>query len=188
MTWPEHLPLAVRLAVVVVAGLAAFLLSRTMGAYGAVMRARADGKGIVALELTRTAAKARDLVGRWGPEGVAAARASLRVDFGFVLSYVVLGVAFAATVARHAQARGWHGAATGVRWAMAGFVVAGACDAIENVLLFRVLDGGWGAQPAAFAFAAVKWVTVLPAAAASLLVAAAFVTPWWRVSGSRATP
>ena len=188
MTWPEHLPLVVRLAVIVVAGLAAFLLSRTMGAYGAVLRARADGKGIVALELTRTAAKARDLVGRWGPEGVAAARRSLRADFGFVLSYVVLGVAFAATVARHAQARGWDGAATGARWAMVGFIVAGACDAVENVVLFRVLDGDFGAQPLACAFAVVKWLTGPLAALASVVVALAFLTPWWRVSGSRATP
>lgn len=107
-----------------------------------VMR-RANGRGIVALEVARGPAKARDIVTTWGDDGVAAARESVRLDWAFIPSYVLLGASVAALLDAPVAA--------------GAMVVAGACDLVENVGLGRVLDGRYESQWLTFGASATKW-------------------------------
>ncbi|MCV7415686.1 hypothetical protein [Mycolicibacterium litorale] len=94
------------------------------------MRA-AGGPGIVAFELAGTAAKAEDIMGRWGPTGLRAARQSMWLDFGYMTSY---GILLALLVDRRRRGRGHP------QWLPALAAGAVAADAVEGVALLRVLD------------------------------------------------
>ena len=107
-----------------------------------VMR-RANGRGIVALEVARGPAKAREIVTTWGDDGVEAARESVRLDWAFIPSYVTLGASIALL--------------SGAPVAAGAIVVAGVCDLAENVGLGRVLDGRYDAQWLTFSASVTKW-------------------------------
>jgi hypothetical protein len=115
------------------------------------------GHGIVALELARGPQRARAIVDDWGAEGVAAARRSIRLDWAFVPSYVLLGASL--------------GLALDAPVAAGAVVVAGGCDVVENLAMLRVLDGRYDAQWAAFGAATTKWALL-----AAALVLALFRT------------
>jgi hypothetical protein len=91
----------------------------------------AGGPGIIAFELAGTAAKAEDIMGRWGESGRRAARQSMWLDFGYMASY---GVLLALLVDRRRRARGHP------RWLPALAAGAVTADAVEGVALLRVLD------------------------------------------------
>lgn len=106
--------------------------------YSAVMlrldnRMRATGgPGIIPLELAGSAAKAEEILVRWGEAGQRAARQSMWLDFGYMSSYgALLGL-----LIEHRRRRRGHPA-----WlpALAASAVVG--DAVEGVALIRVLDG-----------------------------------------------
>jgi hypothetical protein len=91
----------------------------------------AGGPGIIPFELAGTAAKAEDIMGRWGEVGRRAARQSMWLDFGYMTSY---GILLALLVDRRRRRRG-HSARLP---ALAAGAVA--ADAVEGVALLRVLD------------------------------------------------
>jgi hypothetical protein len=89
------------------------------------------GPGIIPFELAGTAAKAEDIMNRWGEAGQQAARQSMWLDFGYMTSY---GILLGLLIDRRRRRRG-HPA-----WlpALAAGAVTG--DAIEGVTLLGVLD------------------------------------------------
>lgn len=93
---------------------------------------RTGGPGIITFELAGSASRAEDMMHAWGPQGQRAARLSLWLDFGYMLSY---GTLTAALLDRARRQRG-HPA---VLPALAVGAVAG--DAIEGVSLLNVLNG-----------------------------------------------
>jgi hypothetical protein len=100
------------------------------------MRA-AGGTGIIPFELAGPERSARTLQ-RWGPEGRRAARASLILDFPYLVAYTTLGVRLTRRARDVLGARskrlGWLGrAVAGIQ------IAAGACDAIENAALLGVV-------------------------------------------------
>src|SRR5262249_34309475 len=108
------------------------------GGHGVLKKA---GASIVALELARTPARAREVLDIWARAGVSAvARHSLYWDFGFIASYVLFGTLLAAGLAVEATPAGQ--ILAGV--ASIGVVVAGLCDVGENLALLAVLRGAVG--------------------------------------------
>lgn len=93
---------------------------------------RTGGPGIITFELAGSASRAEDMMHAWGPQGQLAARLSLWLDFGYMLSY---GALIAALIDRARRRRG-HPA---VLPALAVGAVAG--DAIEGISLLNVLNG-----------------------------------------------
>lgn len=89
------------------------------------------GPGIIPFELAGTAAAAEEIMARWGSEGRRAARLSLVLDFGYMLTYGVLtGLLLDRTARRSGRCR----------FAAALVVPAVLSDAIEGVSLLRVLN------------------------------------------------
>lgn len=115
---------------IAVAGAAFVGYSTVMLRLDARMHA-AGGPGIIPFELAGTAAKAEDIMSRWGQTGRRAARQSMWLDFGYMSTY---GILLALLVERRRRSRD-HPA-----WLPA--VAAGpvAADAVEGIALLRVLD------------------------------------------------
>ncbi|HEU4702201.1 MAG TPA: hypothetical protein VFS37_06925 [Conexibacter sp.] len=120
----------------------------------------AGGPGIVGYELARSSERAAEILAEWGSEGQDAARASLWLDFAYLVAYGAL-LWLALRALRDALARraldGFARFGERIAWLP---LVAAACDAVEDVLLLLVLDGRGGAAAPAFAaaFASVKFV------------------------------
>lgn len=93
---------------------------------------RTGGPGIIAFELAGTASRAEAMMASWGPAGQRAARLSLWLDFGYMLTY---GALIAELLDRTRRRRG-HPA---VLPAVAIGAVAG--DAVEGISLLKVLNG-----------------------------------------------
>jgi hypothetical protein len=93
---------------------------------------RTGGPGIIPFELAGSASRAEDMMQAWGPEGQRAARLSLWLDFGYMLSY---GALTAALLDRARRQRGHPAVLT----ALAVGAVAG--DAVEGISLLDVLNG-----------------------------------------------
>ena len=90
------------------------------------------GPGIIEFELAGTADRAERMMGLWGSRGRLLAHRSLRLDFGYMLSY---GFLLALVLDRARRPLGHRPTAS---WAAA---VAVAGDAVEGVSLLRVLRG-----------------------------------------------
>ncbi|AXK77477.1 MULTISPECIES: hypothetical protein [Mycobacteriaceae] len=106
-------------------------LERTLHATG--------GPGIIAFELAGSQDRATSIMKSWGPKGIAAARASLWLDFGYMATYGM----FAALLAERADRR-FGRRRSGVTlfpWAQIACAVAVAADAREGVALLNVLRG-----------------------------------------------
>jgi hypothetical protein len=91
----------------------------------------AGGPGIIAFELAGDEHCANSIIESWGPKGVAAARTSLWLDFGYMSTYG----AFAALLAEGADRR-FGRRRSGVRplpWAQVACAAAVAADAREGV-------------------------------------------------------
>jgi hypothetical protein len=100
--------------------------------------------GIVGYEFAWTPARALEMFRAWGEPGRQVARESLWIDFGFMPAYALLAAGLALNAARQAES----GRARRLgRWAAALPFGAWALDALENVMLLRVL--GSPAQPPA---------------------------------------
>jgi hypothetical protein len=89
------------------------------------------GPGIIPFELAGSAARAEDIMARWGSDGQRAARLSTWLDFGYMATY---GTLTALLVDRARRRRG-HPATLP---AIAAVAVAG--DAVEGVSLLKVLN------------------------------------------------
>ncbi|GBE67646.1 hypothetical protein MFM001_41080 [Mycobacterium sp. MFM001] len=107
------------------------------GVYTTVMllverRMRASGgPGIIPFELAGSAARAEDIMARWGSDGQRAARLSLWLDFGYMATYGTLTGLLVDRVRRR------HGDPAALP---AAVFVAVAADAAEGVSLLKVLD------------------------------------------------
>lgn len=136
------------------------------------------GPGIVGFELARTAHHARDILDEWGPDGRAAARASLWVDFAYLAAYGAFWALAVAALRDAAGRRGWGRLARAGRLAVFAPLGAAAFDALEDVnLLLAVGRHGLSvAAPLAASFAVLKFVLlgVTIAYAAVVLVRLAF--------------
>jgi hypothetical protein len=103
-----------------------------------------DGPGIVGFELAGTEEDAGEILADWGEEGRDAARASLWIDYIYIVAYSIFGVLAIAATRDLAGRRGW------MRMAAIGSAIvlfpaaAGAFDAIEDVGLLLALDGHGG--------------------------------------------
>jgi hypothetical protein len=118
------------------------------------------GPGIVPFELAGSAERANEILGQWGEDGRAAARASLWLDFPFLLAYSAFLSLAALAVRDIARRRGWDRLARpGTAVAVLPWV-AGACDAVEDVCLLLVLGGHGGSVAPAVAtgFAIAKFI------------------------------
>jgi hypothetical protein len=109
----------------------------------------AGGTGIIPFELAGPKRSA-EILGRWGPEGQRAARASLILDFPYLLAYTTLGVRL---TGRARDALGSRSKRLGrLGPAVAAIqIAAGVCDAIENAALLGVVARGGDAKLAALA-------------------------------------
>jgi hypothetical protein len=129
-------------------------LAIAMVAIGAVLLALdarmrdAGGPGIVGFELAGTQGRAAEILADWGGEGTDAAKASLWLDYAYIVAYGTFLVLAAAATRDLAERRGW------TRMASLGFAVipfaagAAAFDAIEDVgLLLAVNQHGGDAAP-----------------------------------------
>jgi hypothetical protein len=129
---------ALILLAIIAAALGAFLLAIDPST-------KADGNPtIVDFEFAGSEQKAAEIVSDWGDEGQDAARASLWIDYAYLLAYGAFFVLAAAATRDLATSRGWRRmAAFGV--AAPALAAAGAAfDAIEDVGLLLALDGHGG--------------------------------------------
>ncbi|HEY7054075.1 MAG TPA: hypothetical protein VH496_18365 [Mycobacterium sp.] len=94
-------------------------------------RLKTRGSGIIAFELAGTAERAEHIMAAWGHDGRRDARASLRLDFGYMLTY---GILLALLVDR---ARRRHAHSAALPWLA---VPAVAADAVEGIALLKVLQ------------------------------------------------
>ena len=102
---------------------------------------RTGGPGIIAFELAGPEGGPK-ILERWGAEGQRAARASLVLDFPFLVAYTTLGVQLTARAGDVFARRGPRALAALTPAVQAVQVAAGACDAIENSALLGVVASG----------------------------------------------
>ncbi len=177
LTWQELLLL---LATMVVLLVLAFL-------YMPALESGLDRRGILALELAWSPARAQEIVDGWRTDKLLGqARKGAYVDFAFIVFYALAGVLLVLLLARAAADSDAVSAATAADLASYGaraIVLAGALDAVENVFLLRLLRaervGRLAVVVSALAtakfLAATVTVGVVVILAAALLAAA---TPW----------
>lgn len=123
---------------------------------------QATGPSIVGLELAGSEARAAEIMAEWGAHGLDLARASLWLDFGFMLSYGAF-LALAAVATRDfAREKGLRAMAAAGAVAPLLAVAAVLFDAVEDVIWLLVLDGRGGAAgpPLATACACLKFLSI----------------------------
>jgi hypothetical protein len=92
---------------------------------------RSGGPGIIPFELAGSRTRAEAIMARWGPDGRRAARTSLWLDFGYMLTY---GASTALLLERVRRIRNHPAVIPAV------VIPAVAADAIEGVSLLKVLQ------------------------------------------------
>ena len=113
------------------------------------------GPGIIPFELAGPD-RSKEILSKWGAEGQRAARASLLLDFPYLIAYTALGVQL---IGRAREAFGERDASTleAVGPLVAAVqVAAGACDAVENAALLGVVARGGDARLASVARSAAR--------------------------------
>jgi hypothetical protein len=104
----------------------------------------AGGPGIVGFEFAGSEERAAEILADWGEEGEEAARASLWVDYPYILAYAGFLTLAAIATRDLAASRGWRRMAAAGVAAIPMAAAAGAFDAIEDVGLLLALDGQGG--------------------------------------------
>lgn len=109
---------------------------------------RTGGKGIIAFELAGSK-RSREILRAWGVEGRRAARRSLLLDYPFLIAYTTLNIRLTRRAAEAAPR-------TRVLMQLGPLiaslqVLAGACDAIENAALLKIVSRGPDADLATLA-------------------------------------
>jgi hypothetical protein len=130
----------------------------------------AGGPGIVGFELAGTQDRAAEILADWGSEGIDAAKASLWIDYAYIVAYGTFLVLAAWATRDLAVERGWRRMAA---WGLAviPFAAAGAAfDAIEDVgLLLAVNQHGGDLAPRLAQVCAVLKFTLIAVTVAYLL-------------------
>ncbi len=109
---------------------------------------RTGGPGIIPFELAGTHERANQILSAWGPDGRAAARTSLLLDYPYLVTYAGLQAALCDVASETLRQRGQRRLAeagkaiSGLQWG------AGMFDALENAALLGVLAGRRGRLPA----------------------------------------
>jgi hypothetical protein len=113
------------------------------------------GPGIIPFELAGPKRSA-EILERWGADGRRAARASLLLDFPYLVAYTWLNVVLTGRARDALPGEGATALRRAAPLALSLLVVAGACDAIENAALLRVIARGGDARQAEIAQAAAR--------------------------------
>jgi hypothetical protein len=114
-------------------------------------RQGAGTPSILDFEFAASHARAAQIISEWGPKGRNAARLSLILDYGYMLSYGLFFALAGFAIRDTARAHGWQ------RFAAVGVVVpffaltAATFDASENVALLLTLAGNGGSFAPLFA-------------------------------------
>lgn len=109
------------------------------------------GPTILAFEFAGSRARAAQIMAEWGSKGRSAARLSLLLDYGYMLSYGLFFALAGFAVRDSARAGGWRRLAA-VGAVVPFFALAAACfDASENVALLLTLVGHGGSFAPQFA-------------------------------------
>lgn len=120
------------------------------------------GPTILAFEFAGSRSHAAQIMSEWGARGRSAARLSLIIDYGYMVSYGLFFALAGFAVRDTARARGWRRlAAVGV--VVPFFALAAAMfDASENVALLLTLagDGDSFAPPFAAVCSAIKFTLI----------------------------
>jgi hypothetical protein len=104
----------------------------------------AGGPGIVDFEVAGSEHRAAEILAEWGEEGVDAAKASLWIDYAYILAYGTFLVLAAAATRDLARRRGWSRMASLGAAAIAFAAGGAAFDAIEDVGLLLAVNGNGG--------------------------------------------
>jgi hypothetical protein len=130
----------------------------------------AGGPGIVGFELAGTEDRAAEILADWGERGTDAAKASLWIDYAYILAYGTFFVLASLATRDLAERRGWSRmAALGVAMPACG-AAAAAFDAIEDVgLLLAVNQHGGALAPRLGQVCAIAKFTLSAATIAYLL-------------------
>jgi hypothetical protein len=130
----------------------------------------AGGPGIVGFELAGTQDRAAEILADWGSVGIDAAKASLWIDYAYIVAYGTFLVLAAWATRDLAVERGWRRMAA---WGLAviPFAAAGAAfDAIEDVgLLLAVNQHGGDLAPRLAQVCAIFKFTLIAVTIAYLL-------------------
>ena len=102
------------------------------------------GPGIVGFELAGSEERAAEILGEWGEEGEDAARASLWIDYAYILSYGAFLTLAAIATRELALRSGWRRMASAGRAAIPLAAAGASFDAIEDVGLLLALGGHGG--------------------------------------------
>ena len=104
------------------------------------------GPGIVGFEVAGTQDRAAEILADWGSEGIDAAKASLWIDYAYIVAYGTFLVLASLATREAALERGWRRMAV---WGLAGApfaAAAAAFDAIEDVGLLLAVNQRGGAM------------------------------------------
>jgi hypothetical protein len=100
----------------------------------------AGGPGIVGFELAGSEDRATEILSDWGDEGTDAAKASLWIDYAYIVAYGTFLVLASWGTRDLAQNRGWHRMAAFGTAVIPFAAAAAAFDAIEDVGLLLAVD------------------------------------------------
>jgi hypothetical protein len=123
--------------------IASAVASLVIGAVLLVLDARmmdAGGPGIIGFELAGTQDRAAEILADWGQRGTDAAKASLWLDYAYIVAYGTFLVLAASATRDLAERRGWDRMAT---FGLAAIPIAAgvaAFDAIEDVALLLAVN------------------------------------------------
>jgi hypothetical protein len=136
--------------------------SIAIGAVLIVLDARmmdAGGPGIIGFEFAGSEERAAEILADWGEDGTDAAKASLWLDFAYILAYGTFLVLAAWATRDLAESRGWRRLAAFGTAVIPFAAAAAAFDAIEDVGLLLAVDrqGGDLAPRLAQICAAIKF-------------------------------
>jgi hypothetical protein len=123
--------------------IASAVASIAIGAVLIVLDARmmdTGGPGIVGFEFAGSEERAAEILADWGEDGTDAAKASLWLDFAYILAYGTFLVLAAWATRDLAESRGWRRMAAFGTAVIPFAAAAGAFDAIEDVGLLLAVD------------------------------------------------
>jgi hypothetical protein len=128
--------------------IASAIASLAIGAVLVVLDSRmmdAGGPGIIGFELAGSEDRATEILADWGDEGIDAAKASLWIDYAYIVAYGTFLVLAAWATRDLSRARGWARMAAVGTAVMPLAAAAAAFDAIEDVGLLLAVNGHGGA-------------------------------------------
>jgi hypothetical protein len=123
--------------------IASAVASIAIGAVLIVLDARmmdSGGPGIIGFEFAGSEERAAEILADWGDDGTDAARASLWLDFAYILAYGTFLVLAAWATRDLAESRGWRRLAAFGTAVVPFAAAAAAFDAIEDVGLLLAVD------------------------------------------------